>query len=882
MKVKKALVPVCFFSLLFMSATSISPLSESKRKFSAINLVNDTVADMTSEEQISLSKKKFYQFVSNDITYYVADEYQAMDDSNILIRTMDNFSEYPYLKSVSLDSSKKVIEYQNYDSISNEFTKEFRYIPDSLYYQIKENSMEVDKEEDFNTYNSILNAFQYEIDYARKLGKMCNFATLRSSPGKITHYLDTGNQANLDLFIKNKDVKHKNTLFVNNASKVTFDDEITQLIPKTYFGIPQTRQVFGTEWGFYMDTYSYGFSQYISEIFLFDVEIKQADQINAEIFTVTPVVNATYLYDSSTDIVSFFQDNTFGIINPLYMSNIIYVSDYIETYNDYDELEYVPINEHPLNPSDKGYLLSKDNGLFFSDYGFLSTQKTTNSFSNALFKLTFDATKAILLDLIPNNLVSLAVGKTIDGIGLLSKKIIEKINATHINKENLGYKTIVDDSKNYVIYFNSNQNYDADEEIDNRNLHKIVSLDLSNQSDLFLSTNKDSISFYEKIVYSKKINNSYKGLISHSFNFDIAKGTAKKHQTICSMSNNIGYTYQPTYQTGNMSISNPFGIQEETFIQLGANNDQPFELKFTSPKDGNYLFSFSNLPSKTKIIFPDNTSFDSGEKEKAMFDQDGFKSEQLRLPIINDYKKEVYIKKGMTINFKINRFRSADTASTYSFGCFSVYIYQLESPITDLPDIQSVLTDSYGEYSTSSSYQTISFKPKLSGLHTLSMYNDTLTCSFLVTDSKGRTLYKMYSADSERSIILNLKEDERYFIHFLSYSNSHTVRFFIDSCRYLPSVLPSENTNYSYVKKNIEFTFLFSSYTDTTAKFSLQPTSAYVSVNIYDHQHRLLQSPYPAYFSFSFSAGKIYYIQIRFFRYDSNLINPAFLQVKGA
>ncbi len=882
MKPKTVLVPICFFSLLFSSSPSISSSSESKRKFSAASLINDAVSDAISEEQISLSTKKFYQFVSNDRTYYVADEFQDTDGSSILIRTMDDFTEYPYLKTVSLDSSKKVIEYQKYDSLSNEFTKEFHYIPDSLYCQIRENALEVDKEEDYDTYSSILNAFQYEFDYVRQSGKACNSSLLKSSPGRLSYFLDTNSQANLDLFIKNKDVRHKNTLFVNNASKATIDDEITQLIPKKYFGIPQANEAFGTEWGFYMDTYSYGFSQYLSEVFLFDVEIRQADQENPETFIVTPVVNATYLYDPYTDIVSFFQENTFGITNLLYTSNITYVSDYVETFNDYDELVYEPINEHPLNPNETGYRLSKDNGLFFSDYGFLSTQKTNTSFSNAIFKLTFDATKAILLDLIPNNLASLVVGKTVDGIGLLSKKIIDKINKNPSEKNEIkdGIKR-EDDSQTHKAYLHINENYDPDINKNERSKHKFISFDLSNQSDIFISTADDSISYYAGIVSSDNINNSYKGLISHFFSFDLAKGTASKHQTICSMSNNIGYTYQPTYQTGNMSVSRPIGVQEEIFIQLGANNSQPFELKFTAPKDGNYLFSFSNLPSQTQIIFPDSPTFNSGEHKIPLFNLEGYQMKSI-CPIYNHYEKELSIKKGSAITIRVNKFEQAEDELTFLFGYFSMYIYQLESPITNFADIQSVFDDSHNEYSTSSSYQTISFKPKVSGLHTLSMYNDTLNCFFLVMDSKGRKLYQMQSADSERSIILNLKENERYFIHFYSYGNSHKVKFLIDSCRYLPSVLPSENTNYSYVKKNIEFTFIFSPYTDTTAIFSLQPTSTYANVSIYDHQHGLLANPYPAYFSFSFSADKIYYIQITFFRYDSNLINPACLQVKGA
>ncbi len=882
MKTRAVLVPICFFSLLFSSSPSSSPSFESKRKYSAVNLINDAVSDATVEEQLSLSEKRFYQFVSNDMTYYVADEFQDIDDSSILIRTMDDFSEYPYLKTVSLDPSKRAVEYQRYDSISNEFTKEFRYIPDSLYCRIRENAMEVDKEEGFDTYSRILNAFQYEIDHVREAGKENNSSLLRSSPGKISYFLDTSSQANLDLFIENRETRNKNTLFVNNAAKATIDDEITQLIPKKYFGIPQTREKFGTEWGFYMDTYSYGFSQYLSEVFLFDVEIMQADQDNAETFVVTPVVNATYLYDSNSDIVSFFQENTFGIANPLYTSNITYVSDYIETYNDYDELEYEPINEHPLNPNETGYLLSKDNGLFFSDYGFLSTQKTTNSFSNAIFKLTFDATKAVLLDLIPNNLVSLAIGKTVDGIGLLSKKIVDKIN------ENVSDKVKMidsikkdDDSQTHRAYLHINENYDPDINKGERNKHKLISFDLSNQSDIFISASDDSISFYAKIVNSKDIDNSYKGLISHFFSFDLAKGTASKHQTICSLSNNIGYTCQPTYQTGNMSISNPLGVQKETFIQLGANNPQPFELKFTAPKDGNYLFSFSNLSSKTQIIFPNSQIFNSGEYKSPLFNIQGYQMESTS-PIYDHHEKEITIKKGTAITIQINKFEQTDDAFTFFSGLFSMCVYQLEDPITGFADIQSALDDSYGEYSTSSSYQTISFRPKITGLHTLSMYNDTGTCSFLVTDSKGRTLYEMYSADSERSIILNLKGNERYFIHFYSYSNSHKVKFFIDSCRYLPSVLSSENTNYSYVKKNIEFTFLYNPYADTTVQFSLQPTSVYANVSIYDYQHRLLESPDPSSFSFSFSANRIYYIQIRFMRYDSNLINPAYLQVKGA
>ncbi len=251
-------------------------------------------------------------------------------------------------------------------------------------------------------------------------------------------------------------------------------------------------------------------------------------------------------------------------------------------------------------------------------------------------------------------------------------------------------------------------------------------------------------------------------------------------------------------------------------------------------------------------------------------------------PIYDHHEKEITIKKGTAITIQINKFEQTDDAFTFFSGLFSMCVYQLEDPITGFADIQSALDDSYGEYSTSSSYQTISFRPKITGLHTLSMYNDTGTCSFLVTDSKGRTLYEMYSADSERSIILNLKGNERYFIHFYSYSNSHKVKFFIDSCRYLPSVLSSENTNYSYVKKNIEFTFLYNPYADTTVQFSLQPTSVYANVSIYDYQHGLLESPDPSSFSFSFSANRIYYIQIRFMRYDSNLINPAYLQVKGA
>ena len=886
MKPRTVLVPLCFFSLLFSSSPSISHTSESKRKFSAASLINDAVSDAISEEQISLSTKKFYQFVSNDKTYYVADEFQDTDGSSILIRTMDDFTEYPYLKTVSLDSSKKVIEYQRYDSLSNEFTKDFHYIPDSLYCQIRENAMKVDKEEDYDTYSSILNAFQYEFDSVRKAGKACNSSMLKSSPGRLSYFLDTNSQANLDLFIKNKDVRHKNTLFVNNASKATIDDEITQLIPKKYFGIPQTYEAFGTEWGFYMDTYSYGFSQYLSEVFLFDVEIRQADQESPETFIVTPVVNATYLYDPNTDIVSFFQENTFGITNLLYTSNITYVSDYIETFNDYDELVYEPINEHPLNPNETGYRTNDDWGLFFSSHGVYASQRAASNFEEKILTYTFDATKAILLDLIPNNLASMVVGKTVDGIGLLSKKIIEK-NTKETGKLNsaklASCEKIENGVKKQIAYFMDSNEYNPDTH-EPTDLHKFISYDLSNQSNLFLSTADDFISFYTKIANSKDIDNSYKGLIYQFFSFDLAKGTASKHQTICSMSNNIGYTYQPTYQTGNMSVSNPIGVQEETFIQLGANNNQPFELKFTAPKDGNYLFSFSNLPSQTQIIFPDSPAFNSGESEiyKYSHDSDGNKGMKFLIPNFEMFQKELSLQKGATLSIRINKMNQPKKDENYYYALFSMHIYQLESPITNFADIQSVFDDSYNEYSTSSSCQTISFKPKVSGLHTLSMYNDTLNCFFHVTDSKGRKLYQMQSADSERSIILNLKENERYFIHFYSYTNSHKVKFFIDSCRYLPSVLPSENTNYSYVKKNIEFTFLFSPYTDTTAIFSLQPTSTYVNVSIYDHQHRLLANPYPAYFSFSFSANKIYYIQITFFRYDSNLINPACLQVKGA
>ncbi len=307
-------------------------------------------------------------------------------------------------------------------------------------------------------------------------------------------------------------------------------------------------------------------------------------------------------------------------------------------------------------------------------------------------------------------------------------------------------------------------------------------------------------------------------------------------------------------------------------------------MKFTAPKDGNYLFSFSNLPSKIQISFPDSQVFNSGESQiyKFLSSSNGTKGTKFIIPNHDTYQKELSLQKNTTISIKVNKMNQPKKDENYYYALFSMCVYQLENPIAGFADIQSALDDSYGEYSTSSSYQTISFRPKITGLHTLSMYNDTGTCSFLVTDSKGRTLYEMYSADSERSIILNLKGNERYFIHFYSYSNSHKVKFFIDSCRYLPSVLSSENTNYSYVKKNIEFTFLYNPYADTTVQFSLQPTSVYANVSIYDYQHRLLESPDPSSFSFSFSANRIYYIQVRFMRYDSNLINPAYLQVKGA
>ncbi len=887
MKIKKLLMFICFCSTFFsaIKIPSQSVYVEKKEKLAHNFITDESIKDATSEEEINLSKKQFYQFVSNDITYYVADDFQDESKAKVLIRTMDDFSEYPYFKTVTFDLSKRIIEFQKYIPDTNEFKKKFCYISNCLYNQIKSNSFLIDNGRDVKIYNCILDSFQYEIDYAKSFYSYTNHSSiLKSSPGKVSHVLDTDNQANLDLFINNQKNKHKNALTVNYTQRATIDDEITLLIPKKYFSISTTRQIYGTEWGFYMDTYPYGVSQYLSQIFIFDIETTPVNKTNAEIFTVTPILNASYIYDSNTDIVSYLQDNTFGITNALYMSNITYVSDYIETFNDYDELEYVPINEHPLNPNDKRYIPNEDLGLFFSQYGVYAKQKTDIDFQTCLLNFSVNALTAVLLDLIPNNLVSFAIGKTIDGIGLLSKKIIEQINSKSViseEKETASCKIEENGINKTITYYKETNAYNPDENETVDDFHKFISFDFRKQPNLFLTDKEDSISFYAYIVHSKDIDDSYKGLISHCFNFDLAKGTASNHQTICSFSNNIGYTYQPCYQTKDMSISTPIGFEEEHVLQLGLDNSQNFELKFTAPENRKYLFSFFNLPNSTKITFEGEQTFDSGKITTKKFPSvKGFSGPDFIESISNSYQKEIYLEKNKIISIKVNNFDQPKKDLKYYYSQFSMFVYQLNDPITHFTDVQSVLDETYGEYIAKTSYQTISFQPKISGLYTLSMYNDTGSSRFLITDEKSRTLYKMYSNDSERSVILNLTGNSKYYIHYCSNRNNQNVKFFIDKCRYLPSKLVKNDMDYSYIKKNIEYTFIFNPYEDTKAQFSLQPYSVYATANVYDYQHRLLQSPSPS-FSFTFSANKIYYIQIKFKIYDNTIINTAFLRVKG-
>jgi hypothetical protein len=90
--------------------------SISKSDVLMANEVNDdiSVKDASSSTIHLIHSIDFYRFLSNDVVYYVGNQF-IVDDTLMLIRTMDDFNLYPYECTDVLDREKKIIEIQRYN-----------------------------------------------------------------------------------------------------------------------------------------------------------------------------------------------------------------------------------------------------------------------------------------------------------------------------------------------------------------------------------------------------------------------------------------------------------------------------------------------------------------------------------------------------------------------------------------------------------------------------------------------------------------------------------------------------------------------------------------------------------------------------------------------
>ena len=855
---KNLILLICFF---LVTIINVSPhLNNRVKKFAANN--NNIFINAEFDFQESIVEKKYYNYEINNDIYYVSDDFKVDSNTYQLIRVISNTASYPYEGSNLISNWNTALEIQTYNPIKNNFIKNFYPLTDRQFEYIQNNSITCINKND-EIYEQIRKAFLFEFEYKSQISSDSNKEARTSSVQQTLS--STDNQTILDEY-KNTFKKRVGGLgiSVDGSHIYTTDDPITTLIPKNIFSTLGTYSYLGKEWGYYANTKTYSSTSYFTELFIIDIQVEEGDEINFEQITVTPIVNDIFKYDLETDVVSYLQTEEFCIRKPEIHSYINYIDQYDWEYNEYDEIEYYPITEHMYNPYEVQYDVSKDFGCIFSKYGATCKGQLRNGASytnlNKFYSYVLDAANFVITSGFKNEYAKLFTGFVIDKLPSLIGEIKD---SDKTGKE----QALIKDGDKY--YFETEKDFSLnsfESDMKNNKKRKNYSIELNELDDLLFKRNTDYINFYSKILYSKN-QNAYKfnSLIGHEIKLPIYKDksilTIKNFEKITNMSNQYGYLYKPYDNTDNFSIrENP--NDQEQYLRI-SKEPLPIKANFTADEECDYIFFFDHLKSDTRIVCSDGSTFDSGRTTGKLTDlADDLHIKDKNIPIYDNHKKQVSLKKYEKISFNISRGDELTELNETITIRASKITKENHSFASTTPNQHDILKLS----------PTLNRNHRLYSIHTTStnMYtlaiNSKSDCYCSMFNSKGQIIFYNPKALPSISRLL-LNENETYYFDFFGQGNNSCSISFLKGS-YLPDAFHWQRNRFrNVIEDNVNCSFIFIPKESKKYQIYSNVGESSALYRIYDTNNTLLASAKHIRLTYEFKASNIYILQ---FSFDNN------------